>query len=213
MIGKERKTRGCSARIDMISSNIQAKQKHVTIMEKTRQRAAKRISTILVRPQPGKKSRALVQCGPIVVPAAIGRTGRSVLKREGDGATPVASMKLLYGFRRGERPQRITTPLALSRIRAGMLWCDQAENANYNRLVKAPFKPSHEELKRKDGLYDICLVMDWNVSSRARYRGSAIFFHLIRPGYQPTDGCVAVKPQDMRRMLPHMRKGTVIRVL
>lgn len=182
-------------------------------MEKTRQRAAKRISTIVVRPQPGKKSRALVQCGPFVVPAAIGRSGRSVLKREGDGATPVAAMKLLYGFRRGESPHRIATPLALSRIRADMLWCDQPEHASYNRLVKAPFRASHEEMKRKDGLYDVCLVMDWNVSSRARNRGSAIFFHLIRPGYQPTEGCIAVKPQDMRRILPFMRKGIVIRVL
>lgn len=182
-------------------------------MEKTRQSAPKRLSTILVRPQPGKKSRALVQCGPIVVPAAIGRSGRSVLKREGDGATPVAAMKLLYGFRRGERPQRIETPLALSRIRPDMLWCDQSDNANYNRPVKAPFRPSHEQLKRMDGLYDVCLVMDWNISSRARNRGSAIFFHLIRPGYQPTEGCVAVKPRDMRRILPYMRRGTIVRVL
>ncbi len=78
-------------------------------MEKKRRTRRTVPSTIIVRPAPGKKSRALVQCGPLVVPAAIGRSGRTLLKREGDGATPVASMKLLYGFRRGEHPSRLET--------------------------------------------------------------------------------------------------------
>ena len=46
-----------------------------------------------------------------------------------------------------------------------------------------------------------------------RNAGSAIFFHLIRPGYEPTAGCVAVSRQDMLRILPHLRRGTVVRVL
>jgi L,D-peptidoglycan transpeptidase YkuD (ErfK/YbiS/YcfS/YnhG family) len=94
-----------------------------------------------------------------------------------------------------------------------MLWCDQPGDANYNRPVKAPFSKSHEKMKRDDGLYDVCLVMDWNISSRARNRGSAIFFHLIRPGYKPTEGCIAIHPRDMNRILPYLRKGTVVRVL
>jgi L,D-peptidoglycan transpeptidase YkuD (ErfK/YbiS/YcfS/YnhG family) len=149
----------------------------------------------------------------MVVPAAVGRTGRTTRKREGDGATPIGSMTLLSGFRRGERPLRVQTQLPIRLIREDMLWCDQPDDPNYNRLVKAPFRPSHEEMKRKDGLYDVCLVMDWNVTSRSRNRGSAIFFHLIRPGYQPTEGCIAIHPRDMRRILPYLRKGTVVRVL
>ncbi|WP_200847818.1 L,D-transpeptidase [Rhizobium sp. 18055] len=170
-------------------------------------------SIITVRPAPGQKSRALLQFGTMVVPAAVGRTGRTTRKREGDGATPIGSMTLLSGFRRGERPLRVQTQLPIRLIREDMLWCDQADDPNYNRLVKAPFRPSHEEMKRKDGLYDVCLVMDWNVTSRSRNRGSAIFFHLIRPGYQPTEGCIAIHPRDMRRILPYLRKGTVVRVL
>lgn len=76
-----------------------------------------------------------------------------------------------------------------------MLWCDEPRNANYNRLVKAPFALSHEEMMRKDGLYDVCLVLDWNITARSRNRGSAIFMHLIRPGYEPTAGCVALHPE------------------
>lgn len=182
-------------------------------MEKARRERNGQPSTLVVRAAPGKPSRAIVRFGPLTLPAAIGRSGRTVIKREGDGATPIAAMRLLYGFRRGERNGRLPTALPIKRIRSDMLWCDQPADANYNRLVKAPFKPSHEEIKRKDGLYDICLVLDWNVTSRARNRGSAIFFHLIRPGYEPTAGCVAISARDMRRILPHLRKGTIVRVL
>ncbi|MDP9837398.1 L,D-peptidoglycan transpeptidase YkuD (ErfK/YbiS/YcfS/YnhG family) [Neorhizobium huautlense] len=162
---------------------------------------------------PGNRSRALVQLGPVTLPAAIGRSGRTAFKREGDGATPIAAMPVLYGFVRGDRVRALPTALPMRRIRPDMLWCDQPEHPSYNRLVKAPFKPSHEEMKREDGLYDVCLVLDWNVSSRQRNRGSAIFFHLIRPGYQPTAGCVAVKLRDMQRLLRFIRKGTVVKVL
>ena len=171
------------------------------------------VKTVVVRPAPGRKSRAIVQVGPLRIPAAIGRCGRTSNKREGDGATPIASMKILSGFLRGDRLSRPKTTLPFKRIRSSMLWCDAPADPNYNRLVRAPFTPSHEEMQRKDALYDVCLVLDWNVTSRRRNAGSAIFFHLIRPGYEPTAGCVAVCRRDMLRILPHMRRGTVVRVL
>ena len=171
------------------------------------------VKTILVRPAPGKKTRAIVQVGSLRIPAAIGRLGRTSRKREGDGATPIAAMPLLSGFLRGDRVASPRTGLPLRRIRPSMLWCDEPRHPSYNRLVRAPFKSSHEEMQRKDELYDICLVLDWNVTARRRHAGSAIFFHLIRPGYEPTAGCVAVARRDMLRILPHIRRGTVVRVL
>lgn len=171
------------------------------------------VKTIVVRPAPGRKSRAIVQVGPLRIPAAIGRSGRSAGKREGDGATPVAAMAILSGYLRGDRLSRPKTPLPLRPITKSMLWCDAPAHPSYNRPVRAPFPQSCEEMFRKDGLYDICLVLDWNVLSRRRNRGSAIFFHLIRPGYEPTEGCIAVSRRDMLRILPHLRRGTVVRVL
>ena len=172
-----------------------------------------RVKTVLVRPAPGRKSRAIVQVGPLRLPAAIGRSGRTSRKREGDGATPIAAMAVLSGFLRGDRLPRPASSLPLRRIRPSMLWCDEPRHASYNRLVRAPFRKSHEEMQRTDGLYDLCLVLDWNVTCRRRNAGSAIFFHLIRPGYEPTAGCIAVALRDMQRILPHLRRGTVVRVL
>src|SRR5262249_40060606 len=145
--------------------------RHGRKMEKARQPSGIALSTIVVRSAPGNKSRALVRFGPVTVPAAIGRSGRTVSKREGDGATPITSMRLLYGFMRGDRIRALRTSLPMRRTRKEMVWCDEPGNANYNRLVNMPFTASHERMMRGDGLYDICLVLDWNIGSRRRHRG------------------------------------------
>lgn len=182
-------------------------------MANLRRSTRKSSLAVTVRAAPGNACRGIVSFGGITVPAALGRSGRTAFKREGDGATPIASMRLLHGFVRGDRVTALKSRLPVQRIAPHMLWCDQPEHPSYNRLVRAPFRPSHEEMTRADGLYDICLVLDWNITSRRRYRGSAIFFHLIKPGYQPTAGCVAISLKDMRRLIPFLRRGTVVRVL
>ncbi|GEO85854.1 hypothetical protein GCM10007920_14960 [Ciceribacter naphthalenivorans] len=144
--------------------------------------------------------------------AALGRSGVTGLKREGDGATPRAAMRLLFGYRRGERMGALPTALPVKRIRKTMLWCDAPGHPAYNRPVTTPFAASHEKLLRDDHLYDVCIVLDWNILSRRRGCGSAIFFHLARPGYTPTEGCVALSPADMRRLLPFLNDRTVLRV-
>lgn len=170
-------------------------------------------STILVRAAPRDRRRALVQFGGSTVEAAIGRSGVSALKREGDGATPRGSMRLIGGYMRRDRVHLPPTRLPMMATRRDMLWCDAPNHACYNRPVKAPFSSSHEAMMRDDGLYDVCLIMDWNISSRRRHLGSAIFFHLIRPGYEPTQGCVAVNLPAMKRLIRHMRPRMVVKVL
>lgn len=170
-------------------------------------------NALVVRTAPSNRARGFVSIGPLTVPAALGRSGTTARKREGDGATPIATMRLLYGFVRGDRLRLPPTALPFRRIRKDMLWCDDPGHPSYNRPVRTPFVPSHEALSRADSLYDICLVLDWNVTERRRNRGSAIFFHLIRPGYEPTAGCIAVSLRDMRRLLPHLRSGTIVTVI
>ena len=169
---------------------------------------------ITVRPAPGNSRQAIVEAGDLTFRAALGRGGRTSRKREGDGATPIAGMRLLYGFYRKDRVKSpLGTTLPMMAIDRTMLWCDAPEDANYNRPVSPPFRKSHEAMMRDDHLYDICLVMDWNMSRRSRNLGSAIFFHLARPGYSPTEGCVAIRRRDMLRLLPLVGPETVVKVL
>jgi L,D-peptidoglycan transpeptidase YkuD (ErfK/YbiS/YcfS/YnhG family) len=73
--------------------------------------------------------------------------------------------------------------------------------------VRLPFAASHETLLRDDGLYDCVIVLGWNIAPRARFRGSAIFMHLARDGFAPTEGCIALSRRDMARLLRVLRPG------
>ncbi len=78
---------------------------------------------------------------------------------------------------------------------ADLGWCDAPQSACYNRPVRLSFRASHEKMLRSDRLYDICLVLDWNFTRRARNRGSAIFMHLTRPDGGPTeDASPSIQP-------------------
>ncbi|WP_276119832.1 L,D-transpeptidase family protein [Pararhizobium qamdonense] len=176
-------------------------------------KVARSARTITVRTKPGNPTRALVTFAGRTEEAAIGRSGTTARKREGDGATPIAPMRLIGGYVRHDRITRLQTALPLRFTPKDLLWCDEPRHALYNRPVSVPFTPSHEKMCRDDKLYDVCLVMDWNLRSRKRNGGSAIFFHLAKPGYPPTEGCVAVSLPAMKRLLRFMRRGTVVKVL
>jgi L,D-peptidoglycan transpeptidase YkuD (ErfK/YbiS/YcfS/YnhG family) len=168
------------------------------------------MNRIEVRPSPSNPRRGLIRCGPLTLRCALGRSGIGTDKREGDGKTPRASMRLLYGFWRPDRMARPATRLPLLPTRAGMIWCDAPTHPAYNRLSRIAIPASHENIRRTDHVYDICLVMDWNISTRKRYGGSAIFLHLARDGYAPTEGCIAVSANDMRRLLSVLERGSSI---
>jgi L,D-peptidoglycan transpeptidase YkuD (ErfK/YbiS/YcfS/YnhG family) len=108
-------------------------------------------------------------------------------------------------------PCRARVPL--ERIEPGLGWCDASGDRNYNQPVHLPYPASHEKMARDDRLYDTVLVLDWNLRPAKRGRGSAIFLHLARPGFTPTEGCVAVSRATMRRILPLLRQGSLVQVL
>jgi L,D-peptidoglycan transpeptidase YkuD (ErfK/YbiS/YcfS/YnhG family) len=150
--------------------------------------------------------RAFLRAGALVLRCAIGRGGISWRKREGDGATPAGRLRLLGLRIRSDRVLPPLTRLPLHTIRPGDGWCDAPTHGRYNRPVRLPAAASHERMWREDHLYDVVGVLDWNVRPRSSNRGSAIFLHLARPGYAPTEGCIALAAGDLRRLLaavPH----------
>jgi L,D-peptidoglycan transpeptidase YkuD (ErfK/YbiS/YcfS/YnhG family) len=68
-------------------------------------------------------------------------------------------------------------------------------------MVRLPINASAEALWRDDAIYDIIGVLGWNDDPVLTGKGSAIFLHLARPGYTPTEGCIALAPDDLRRVL------------
>ncbi|MEX0345643.1 MAG: L,D-transpeptidase [Rhizobiaceae bacterium] len=170
-------------------------------------------SAITVRRRPGHPDQGILRFGTLAMRCAIGRSGISALKREGDGATPRAAMEICWGYVRKRRAQPFRSRLLLALIRPEDGWCDAPSDRNYNRPVRLPYSASAEMMLRKDELYDVCIVLDWNLSSRRRQRGSAIFLHIAKPGYPATEGCVAISKRDMQRLLPYLRPGTRLKTV
>lgn len=170
------------------------------------------IRNISVRPKPGSKSQGLLSIGGRVHLCALGKGGIRAIKREGDGGTPLARMRLLSCYVRVEHVAARATLLPMARISPKLGWCEVPGDRNYNRPVRLPYAASHETMCRGDALYDIVIVMDWNIVPRRRNGGSAIFFHAARPGLTPTEGCVALPGDVLRRLLPMLSARTMLTV-
>jgi L,D-peptidoglycan transpeptidase YkuD (ErfK/YbiS/YcfS/YnhG family) len=148
-----------------------------------------------------------VRCalGPAgVVPAAD--------KREGDGASPAGVWpirRVLWRADRGPKPER-SSPLA--EIQRDDGWCDAPDDPAYNRPVKLPYPASAEAMWRDDGIYDVVVVLGHNDDPPVAPLGSCIFLHLNRPGYTPTQGCVAIAREDLDALLKLARPGDAVEI-
>jgi L,D-peptidoglycan transpeptidase YkuD (ErfK/YbiS/YcfS/YnhG family) len=142
---------------------------------------------------------------------ALGKGGTRIDKAEGDGATPIGLLPLRRILYRADRvpPPRCAMPVEPIAPTDG--WCDDPADRDYNRFVHLPHDARHEELWRRDEVYDVIAVLGWNDQPVEKRRGSAIFLHLARPDYAPTEGCVALAMPDLSRVLAE--GVTALRVL
>ncbi len=134
---------------------------------------------------------------------ALGRTGVTENKKEGDGATPIGKFKIRKIYYRPDRidPHEVTTNIPLVALTKNDGWCDDVNSAEYNKAVKLPFAASHENLWREDHVYDIIAVIGYNDDPVVKGKGSAIFLHIARENYTPTAGCIALNKDDLLKFI------------
>jgi L,D-peptidoglycan transpeptidase YkuD (ErfK/YbiS/YcfS/YnhG family) len=173
----------------------------------------RRAATVSIVALSAAARRGHLQLGPLRFACALGRSGCRVGKREGDGATPVGRWSVLGVLFRADRVRRPRTPLPARPIRNFDGWCDAPQDRNYNRPVRHPYPASAERLWRQDGLYDVVVVLGHNQRPRVRGGGSAIFMHVARPGYAPTEGCIALQRGHLLRVLERLDRGASVKVL
>jgi L,D-peptidoglycan transpeptidase YkuD (ErfK/YbiS/YcfS/YnhG family) len=147
------------------------------------------------------------------LPCALGRGGRGHDKREGDGLTPVGRFTVLAAYYRPDRIRRPVTRLRLVRIRTDLGWSDDPADRRYNRPVRLPASGGHERMWRDDALYDLVLDLSYNRGPIRRGRGSAIFLHSARPGFGPTEGCVAVDRHRIRDLVARIGPRTTVEIV
>ena len=93
-----------------------------------------------------------------------------------------------------------------------MGWCDDPESNKYNQLIRLPSKNTHEKLYRKDNIYDLIIVLDYNTNPTVRGKGSAIFIHVSKNSYKKTKGCIALKKKHLLKLIPLIKKNTKIKI-
>ncbi len=171
-----------------------------------------RLSLLRVRPVPGNRARGWLTAGPFRIPCALGPAGVVRRKREGDGGTPAGRFRLLWGYYRPDRWRPRAAGVPLKPVRRDQGWCEDSKSPRYNRPVRLPAADCTDKMWRDDHLYDLTFVLDQNFTCRAKGCGSAIFFHLARPGLAPTAGCVAISPSDMMKLAPRLARGAVMAI-
>jgi len=143
---------------------------------------------------------------------SIGKNGINSHKIEGDGCTPQGTfniIKILY------RPDKIGERkffLETETILPFDGWCDDIESNYYNSQIKFPFNYSAEKLYRNDDLYDIVCIIDYNLNPVIKNRGSAIFLHVAKKDFSPTEGCIAINKNDLLKISLEMKRGTTIEI-
>ncbi len=147
------------------------------------------------------------------VKCAIGKKGVGVKKKEGDLITPKGEFKIIKIFYRKDRLYRIQTKLKKIEITKDLGWCNDSKSNKYNKLIKYPFKFSSEKLYRTDNIYDIILVLDFNINPTIKNKGSAIFIHVAKRNYERTEGCIAVSKRNLKKIIMNISHKTKVKVL
>ncbi len=136
---------------------------------------------------------------------AIGHGAFAADKREGDGATPIGAWPMRRLLWRPDRLPRVETALPAEPVEPDSGWCDAPGDPAYNLPVRLPYGASAESLWREDHVYDLIVPLGYNDAPIVPGRGSAIFLHVARPDFSPTEGCVALALEDLLSVLAEAR--------
>ena len=139
---------------------------------------------------------------------ALGKAGIGKKKREGDHITPKGAFKIVKIYYRRDRLKKLSSKFKLTKITKKMGWCDDPKSKKYNQLIKLPTKYSHENLYRRDNIYDLILVLNYNMKPKIKNKGSAIFIHVAKKNYKKTAGCIALRKVDLICLIKEINKNT-----
>jgi len=147
------------------------------------------------------------------IKCAVGKRGIGIKKKEGDLITPKGLYKIKFLLFRKERLKNLKTKIKKLVIKKNMGWCNDSRSKNYNKLITFPFTYGYEKLFRQDNIYDVILVLDYNINPIRKNKGSAIFIHIAKKDYRKTEGCVAINKKYMLKILKMIKKNTRVKII
>tara|TARA_B100001248_G_C27359788_1_gene445809 strand:- start:539 stop:1030 length:492 start_codon:yes stop_codon:yes gene_type:complete len=151
--------------------------------------------------------------GDYKIKCAVGKRGINYKKKEGDLITPKGSFKIKGIFYRKDKIPKLKTKIKKKSIKRNMGWCDDPRSDKYNKLIKYPFNYGSEKLFRSDSIYDIVVVLSFNMNPIKKNKGSAIFIHVAKRKFDPTKGCIAIKKKELKKLLEFINYKSVIKII
>ena len=146
------------------------------------------------------------------VKCALGKKGIGYKRKEGDLITPQGEYKIKYILYRKDRVKKIKTKFKKVIIKKNMGWCDDTKSSKYNKLIKLPYYYGYEKLFRQDNIYDIILVLNYNMNPIIKNKGSAIFIHVAKKKFKKTEGCIAVKKNHLLKILKDLKIDCKVKI-
>jgi L,D-peptidoglycan transpeptidase YkuD (ErfK/YbiS/YcfS/YnhG family) len=144
---------------------------------------------------------------------ALGKAGIEEKMKEGDLITPEGTYKLIKVYYRADKVENLKTKIKKIKIKKTMAWCDDPKSIFYNQQITLPTKSHHEKFYRNDSLYDLIIVLNYNMNPIVKNKGSAIFMHVAKKNYKPTQGCIALKKIHLIKLLTNIKKNQKIRIM
>jgi len=147
------------------------------------------------------------------VKCVVGKRGIGAKKKEGDLITPKGSYKIKGILYRPDKVKNLNTKFEKKAINKKMGWCDDPKSKKYNKLIYFPFKYGAEKLYRRENIYDIILVLNFNMNPVKKNKGSAIFIHVAKKSFQPTQGCIALNKFELIKLVKSIKINTVVKII
>jgi L,D-peptidoglycan transpeptidase YkuD (ErfK/YbiS/YcfS/YnhG family) len=142
---------------------------------------------------------------------ALGKAGIGEKNIEGDKITPKGTYRVVNIYYRKDRIKKIISEVKPIEIKKNMGWCDDPNSKKYNQFIRLPSDYSYEKLYRNDNLYDLILVLNYNMDPITKNKGSAIFIHITN-NYKATKGCVGLKKRNLIKLIKILTKKTQIKI-
>ena len=157
-------------------------------------------------------NKKYLTCNNYKAKCAIGKRGIGNKRKEGDFITPKGKYKIKYILYRKDRIKKIQSKIKKIVIKKNMGWCDDPKSKYYNKLILLPSAYSCERLYKKENMYDIILVLDYNMNPTIKNKGSAIFIHISKKNYKKTEGCVALNKRHLLKIIKELKNNTKVKI-
>ena len=133
-------------------------------------------------------------------------------KKEGDLSTPRGKWKIGDIYYRSDKINRFNLKYKnLKKLNKNSIWCDDPKSFYYNKykksknyLIENNF--NFENLHRNDDIYDLILVIKYNIKPIIKGKGSAIFIHCSSKYKNFTKGCIAIEKNNLIFLLNNLKR-------